>query len=163
MSHAGLILLHPFLTQLFSNLALLTDKKTFVDQDARRKALHVLAWLATGNEEVPEYDLQMPKLLTGWPLHEPISPFIDIDENAQKMSKELLQAVITHWNALGKTTPAGLREGFIQREGRLCLEDRGWRLQVEQRTLDILLGKLPWGLGVVRLPWMDKLLFVDWA
>jgi hypothetical protein len=75
----------------------------------------------------------------------------------------LLQAVIDHWERLKNTTPDGLREAFLQRDGRLVAEERGWHLTVEQHGVDVLLGSLPWGLSIVRLRWMAAPLWVDWA
>jgi hypothetical protein len=36
------------------------------------------------------------------------------------------------------------------------------RLQVEGKALDILLDYLPWTLSIVKLPWMKKLLHIEW-
>ena len=46
----------------------------------------------------------------------------------QAMLDGLLQAVIAHWKVLGKTSPAGLRETFLCREGRLDTkaDQQGW-------------------------------------
>lgn len=56
----------------------------------------------------------------------------------------LLQTVIDYWEVLKSTSPDGLREGFLQRQGKLTRSgDRNWKLQVEQQAIDILLGSLP--------------------
>ena len=51
----------------------------------------------------------------------------------------------------------------MQREGKLTRKPFDWLLQVEQKTLDILLGRLPWGLSMIKLPWMPEMLRVEWA
>jgi hypothetical protein len=33
---------------------------------------------------------------------------------------------------------------------------------VEKKGYDILLDYLPWGLGLVKLPWMNKPIYVLW-
>ncbi|MEO1401775.1 MAG: contractile injection system tape measure protein [Cyanobacteria bacterium J06635_1] len=38
-----------------------------------------------------------------------------------------------------------------------------WLLQIERETYDILLDQLPWSIRVVKLPWMPKLLYVEWS
>jgi hypothetical protein len=43
------------------------------------------------------------------------------------------------------------------------MDEGSWRLQVEQKAIDILLGSLPWGLNVVKLPWMESMLMVEWS
>ena len=78
-------------------------------------------------------------------------------------AESLLRAAIGHWTALGQASPAALRETFLQRPGRLGRVAEGWRLEVERRGTDVLLDRLPWGLGAVRLPWMPHPLFVDWG
>ena len=78
-------------------------------------------------------------------------------------AQDLLASVIEHWSALKNTSPSGLREAFLQRDGRLADRPDGWKLTVEQRPVDVLLSSLPWGLSIVRLPWMAAPLWVDWA
>ncbi|NJM16308.1 MAG: hypothetical protein HC896_13870 [Bacteroidales bacterium] len=41
----------------------------------------------------------------------------------------------------------------------------GWQLFVEQKTIDILLRRLPmgWGLGTIKYPWMPDILQVEWG
>lgn len=74
----------------------------------------------------------------------------------------MLQAVISHWNALGGTSVQGLRETFLQREGRLQRDEDAWRLRVAPRPFDMLLDRLPWGYATLKLPWMKEVLHVDW-
>jgi len=33
---------------------------------------------------------------------------------------------------------------------------------VEPRSFDMLLDRLPWSIATLRLPWMDRVLHVDW-
>jgi hypothetical protein len=35
-------------------------------------------------------------------------------------------------------------------------------LQVERKTLDVLLDSIPWGFSTVLLPWNPQPLFVEW-
>ena len=76
--------------------------------------------------------------------------------------ENLLQVVLEHWGALGSTTPDGLRQGFLQREGKLEKKSNGWYLQVEQKTMDMLLSKLPWNLSMIQFSWMKEVLRVEW-
>jgi hypothetical protein len=63
---------------------------------------------------------------------------------------------------LKNTSANGLREGFLKRDGLLTRQDRGWLLRVEKKTLDVLLEKIPWGYGLIRLPWNEYLVTVEW-
>jgi len=74
----------------------------------------------------------------------------------------LLAAAVKHWPALGNTSIAGLRVSFLQRRGLLRDDERGWHLQVETRSFDMLLGQLPWSISIMKLPWMTKPIHTDW-
>jgi hypothetical protein len=74
----------------------------------------------------------------------------------------MLQAVVQHWRALKNSSVGALRETYIQRFGKLTAIDHGWSLQVEPKAVDVLLGRLPWGIGTIRLPWMKNMLFTEW-
>ena len=78
----------------------------------------------------------------------------------------LIKAAIGYWTVLKNTSPEGLRETFLRRSGKLSnrAEGEGWRLQIERKTVDILLEKLPmgWSYSVIKLPWMAEMVFVEW-
>ena len=74
----------------------------------------------------------------------------------------LLDAVLAHWQALRGTRVDGLRSSFLQRRGWIEPRDGAWLLRVEPESFDLLLGRLPWSLGLVRLPWMRQPLFTEW-
>jgi hypothetical protein len=35
-------------------------------------------------------------------------------------------------------------------------------LHIERGTMDVLLDRLPWGYGTIRLGWQYKMIFVEW-
>jgi len=123
----------------------------------------LLHYLATGSSEAPEYALGMAKFLCGMPHDMPIDRVSLLSEQDVEEADAMLQAVIEHWEALGKVSNDSLREGFLQRDGKLSRRDGDWLLQVESKTLDILIGRLPWGLSIVKLPWMPEMLHVEWS
>ncbi|QJW89141.1 hypothetical protein HNV11_06915 [Spirosoma taeanense] len=159
---AGVVLLHPFLVTLFSEMSLLTTNRQWADEAAAARAVQRLAFLATGQEYCPEYEMPLLKFLCGIPVETVVSPQLSLTDTDRQLTTELLEAVIKHWNALGNVSPDGLREAFLQREGKLVQTETGWRLTVERKTLDILLGRLPWGFSMIKLPYMPDLLVVDW-
>jgi Contractile injection system tape measure protein len=160
-ANAGVVLLHPFLKPFFQSLNLLKEG-TFKTLKARRRAAALIHYLATGTTEMAEYDMALPKLLVGLPLQKPLDRHLILTETERTEAEGLLRAVVSHWKALGSTSPAGLREGFLQRTGKLTHRDDGWLLQIEAKTLDILMDRLPWGLSIIRFGWMPKMLFVEW-
>lgn len=160
---AGVILLHPFLVRFFRQLDL-CEGDAFRNEACRQRAVCLVHHLATGEVRAPEYQLVLPKFLCGMPLNAPLDHAIEIEAAEQSESEALLRAAIAHWNALGKCSPDGLRQGFFQRDGKLEKRESGWHLLVERKAQDILLDRLPqgWGLGMVKLPWLDGLLRIDW-
>ncbi len=158
---AGLVLLAPFLPSYFANLALV-EEGDFPSETARERAVLLLRYLATGTAEAFEHLLVLDKLLCGWPLEEPVCREIEPTAAEARESEDLLASVVGHWQALKKTSAAGLRASFLAREGRLEEVDQGWQLTVRRTGYDVLLDRLPWSLGLVRLPWMEKPLFVEW-
>lgn len=162
IGNAGLVLLHPFLPALFEHLKLVNEN-SWIDETSRLKAVLVLEFLATGTEEMEEFDLVLNKLLCGIETGEIVPAETDFDSVTYTECDNLLNAVIQHWEVLKNTSVAGLRETFLQRNGKLSKVDDGWRLQVEQKSFDILLNQLPWGIGIIKLPWMNEMLYVEWT
>ena len=156
VDHAGLVILHPFLSQFFSGLKLLNEQKQFIDEEAQAKAVYLLSFLACGKIYPSEATLPFCKFLSGLQIKTAIVKNIELNENEKQESEQLLKAVISHWQVLGKTSADGLREGFINRKGKLDFRDEGTTLFVETKPHDVLLERLPWTISIVHLPWIDK-------
>jgi hypothetical protein len=158
---AGLVLLHPFLPRFFEYCAWMKGND-FLNDEARYRAVNALHYLSAGDEEVPEYVLMLPKLLCGlsleWPL-EMVSPLTDEERAA---CEELLVQVIGHWSVLRNSSPVALRQTFLRRQGKLFLTDKGCRLEVQRKTEDILVDRLPWGFSMIKYSWMSQILSVSW-
>lgn len=161
IDNAGIILLWPFLARYFATLNLI-KKKAFIDENAQEKAVHLLHYLATGSTESDEHVLLLSKLLCGWPLHQPLLPSFNAGKQEKQESDELILSAISHWTALKNTSKEGLRQTFLQREGRLTEKDHGWELFINRTGFDVLLDQLPWGISTIHLPWMKKTVFVEW-
>jgi hypothetical protein len=162
IGNAGLVLLHPFLQSLFEHLGL-TKENRWIDTPSHYKAVLVSEFLVTGTDEFEEFNLVLNKILCGIGLDEIIVTEMRISAEIRQECEDLLNGVITHWSVLRNTTIEGLRETFLQRSGKLSKTDDGWLLQVEQKSVDVLLNHLPWGIGIVKLPWMNEMLFVEWT
>lgn len=160
VENAGLVILHPFLPQFFSALGI-ADHDQLLQPD---RAMSLLHFLATGRTVAPEYELVLPKILCHMPLGMPVESQMELTIAEQEEAAVLLEAVIRHWQVLRNTSPDGLRSAFLLRPGKVWLGDDGdWFLQIESRTLDILLDQLPWGLSMIQLPWMRTMLRVEWT
>lgn len=159
--NSGVVLLHPFLGAYFADLDLLVERD-FINNEARARAVLLLNYLATGETEAAEFDLTLQKILCGYPLEDTLVSSIIPTDKEKAESGNLLNAVTSHWEPLKNTSIAGLRGTFLQRNGNIETKESGWLLKVEQKGFDILLAKLPWGFSTIRLPWMQKMLSVDW-
>jgi len=162
INNAGLVLLHPFLPALFSHLKLI-EENAWIDEASVYKAILATQFMVTGKDETEEFDLVLNKILCGIDNEEVVPTTILPDEETKTECDVLLMEVIKHWDVLKNTSIAGLREGFLQRSGKLSRVDDGWLLQVEQKAIDVLLNHLPWGIGIIKLPWMNEMLVVEWT
>jgi len=162
IKNAGLILLHPFLETLFEHLGLTTENK-WINSIAQQKAVLVSEFLVTGNTEFEEFNLVLNKILCGTDPDEIVATGMHLENEIKAECEQLLREVITHWSVLKNTSPEGLREAFLQRNGKLSKVDDGWLLQVKQKAIDTLLNNLPWGIGIIKLPWMNEMLVVEWT
>jgi hypothetical protein len=162
ISNAGLVLLHPFLQILFEHLKL-TQENIWLEKASQHKAVLVLEFLATGNEGFEEFNLMLNKILCGIDIGEIVATDQQLQDEIKNECEDLLNNVIKHWSVLKNTGINGLRETFLQRNGKLSKVDNGWLLQVEQIAVDVLLGHLPWGIGFIKLPWTNEMIYVEWA
>lgn len=161
INNAGLVLLWPFLVMFFERLNLVKDKK-FINDEAKYRAIHLLQYLATEQEETPENDLLFNKILCGTDIYEPIPIGFKITENEIEECNALLQSVIDNWTVLKNTSIHALRTTFLQKEGILSKQTNGWKLYIERTTIDVLLDRLPWGISMILLPWSNKMIYVEW-
>jgi hypothetical protein len=159
--NAGVVLTHPFLGFLFRRLAWL-EKNDFVDAEARLKAMFMLHWLATGKTVAAEYELVVCKLLCGYPLNEPLPLAMEFTDEQLTEASDMLTALIQQWPRMENTSVTALREGFLQRGGKLELRNERPMVQVETSGIDVLLDYLTWNLSVIKLPWLDDLVMVEW-
>lgn len=159
--NAGAIILHPFLANLFSYLGLLKNQD-FLSTYEKQKALKVLHFLCTGNTVSEEHELVVHKILCDYPLDEPVDPTIILSDAEQEECIELLKEVISRWTILKNTSTDGLRVNFLQRPGKLYTLNNEPHLIPEASVLDVLIDRLPWGIGIIKLPWMRSLLKVEW-
>jgi len=159
--NAGLVILHPFLPELFKALDLTKDT-SWKDEPSRHTAVIMLEYLASGSDECPEFDLPLNKIICGLSTDEVLKVEESLSEEIKRECDNMLRVVIQHWSALKNTGIDALRETFLQRYGRLTEVDNGWLLQVEQKPVDVLVNHLPWGIGTIRLPWMQDILYTEW-
>lgn len=161
VANAGLVLLTPYIARLFTMLSL-TQQGAFIHDDAQEKALHVLQYLVNGQQDTPEFQLSLNKILCGMNTSKHLNYQFTLTQEDKDMAEGLLAGVIQHWRALGNTSADGLRQTFLQRDGIITLEKEAWKLRIQPKAFDVLLSSLPWSFGVIKLPWMERVLYVEW-
>ena len=125
-------------------------------------AVQSLHYLATGNENEFEGNLIFEKFMCGVPLKTPVQKQSQLTEQIKNEANELLTEVVRNWPALKNTSADGLRQMFIQRDGKLFQEEAKYRLIVERKAQDLLLESLSWNIAVIKLPWISNILFTEW-
>lgn len=163
IQNAGMVLLSPYLEMYFKELGLVQKNNSFVDNFSIERAIHNIHYLCFGNTTPIENILLFNKILCGISMHTPIDCNYQLSSKEKKEADSLLKAVIRNWPALKNTSPAGLREGFLQRKGKIIKSDNRWNLHVEQNAVDVLLSSLPWTISIVELPWMGELIYTYWT
>lgn len=161
VQNAGLILFWPFLTRLFERLNLIRSD-AFISRDAQNRALFLLQDLAYSDLNFPEYELVLNKILVGMPLPDPVSPVAELTPDEKETLLSLFEGFKSNWEKVSNSTNEGIQETFIQREGFLRVAQEKVLLHVEKKGVDILIQSIPWNLTLIKLPWMEKPLHVEW-
>jgi hypothetical protein len=161
INNAGLVILSPFLKQMFASLNL-CRKKHFRSELEQMHAVLLSQYLVTGATKIAEHELPLNKILCGLPLNKTLPAEFNPSEKEAKRCDELLHSVLEYWAELKSTSAEALRHTYIIRNGKLIDKEDYWLLIVEYKTYDIMLQFLPWTIGVIYLPWMKKRLMVEW-
>lgn len=160
VQNAGLILLHPFIKELFKSCKLLeNDNITLRDKEL---ATHLLHYIAANKECDYEHSMLFEKFLCGLPIQFPIKREIIIPDEYKVEVEKMLKAASNHWGSLKSSSTNLLRNEFLQRQGKLDFRDSNPRLYIERKTQDILLDSIPWNISIVKIPWIENLIYTEW-
>jgi hypothetical protein len=159
IDNAGLLLIHPFLKQLFENCKLLNKDNTISDPEV---AAYLLHYIATKREQDYENTMLLEKFLCNIPINQSINRNILLPEEFKNHGNEMLQAILGHWPAMKNSSIDLLRNEYLQRPGKLILSEENPKIIVERKIQDILLDKITWNLSVIKLAWKNKIIFVEW-
>jgi hypothetical protein len=166
IANAGLVLLAPYLPTLLDRLGVLTtdeeDKQHIAGIDAMSRAVHLLQYMADKRLDAPEHELVLNKLLCGLPVAQPVLPSFEAEPADLELCDGLLGALVANWPIIAGTSLDGLRETFLQRDGRLRHEGDTWRLQVQRKGVDVLVDRVPWSFATIFHRWMPQPLQVTW-
>ena len=161
ISNAGLILVHPFLKTFFSHLDI-TGNDGQIKQISNEKAVQCLHFMVVKSEIFNEEELVLEKVLCALPIDTPIPQKSLLTESDKEEIEVLLQELIKNWPVLKSAGSNWLREVFLQREGKLFINEKRIKIIVERKAQDILLDKINWNISMFKLPWIKNLIFVEW-
>lgn len=161
INNAGIVLLQGFFMPLFERLGLIANKQ-FINDGAQRRAVHYLQFLVSGCSETQEQYLMVNKLLCGLALHEPVEVRLEMTAMEVEICQSLLRSVIEYWSAIGRSSIDGFRGNWLVRDGSLAQTTDHWDLIVDRRAYDVLLARAPFSYSVIKLPWMEKAIYVTW-
>lgn len=159
--NAGLVILWPGIPSLLETCGLVRNN-AFTDEEAAERAVLLLQYAADGRQEIPEYELPLNKILCGLPVDTPVATAFEPTAKEKAAVQDLLETIITGWGALKGSSTEALQMNYLQREGTLAPKGDHFQLHVERRTRDVLLERLPWGIWVIKLPWMHQILYTEW-
>ena len=161
VNNAGLIILWPFLVRFFDELQM-TENDTFKSAADKNRAVYLLQYLAYNSVVFPEYDLVLNKVLVGIPIEERLNPIEELHEHEIEVSKSLMHGMIANWDKVKNSSPEGVQVTYLQRKGILSQDQNHWKLRVEEKALDVLIQSIPWNISMIKLPWMEKPIYVEW-
>lgn len=163
INNAGLTIIAVYLPILFHRLGYLSDdRRGFKSRECQVKAIFASQRFVTDEKEIPEPELFLNKVLTGYDSPEPLPRSCDLTENELEMIEQLKKAVLMNWDKMRNTSWEGLQSTFIRRKGVLKMEKNNWTLTVEERAFDVLLDSIAWNFRFIKTPWMEKILRVKW-
>ncbi|MBL7887210.1 MAG: hypothetical protein JNJ52_10700 [Flavobacterium sp.] len=162
ISNSGLVVFHPFLQPLFEQLNLIKDGN-WKNNQSQHKAVLLTQYLVTGTTTFFENELVLNKILCGLPIEDVVNIKQKITKKEKEKCQNLLEAVLEYWTSMSKSSIEALRETFLIREGKLDVSNStSYELWVEEKGYDILLAQLPWGIGMIKTPWMNEFLTCHW-
>lgn len=159
--YGGLALLGPFISGLFSVLKLVNEKE-FISDEARNKAVFLLHYLATGKTKAAEFELSLHKLFCGMKITDTVPRKVNLTAEEKTEAGLFLDDIAEQWPTLQGSSGEAMRNTFMRRNGIIEKKENAWLLRVERNPMDIMLDTLPWSLSIIKMPWMQQALYVEW-
>lgn len=100
--------------------------------------------------------------MLNYPLSDPLPCNIELTSKETSLIDELLNSLKIHWSKMKNVSNRVFQETFLRREG--VLEDMSdyWNLKMEEKPYDVLLDSVPWSYSMVKYPFQEKLIRVNW-
>ncbi|SRX73811.1 contractile injection system tape measure protein [Aequorivita antarctica] len=162
INNSGLIIVWPFLPRFFEQLDMLENGE-FINSENRNRGVYLIQQLVYNQIDFPEHELVLNKLLVGMPIEDQLEPITELTQQEKDLAESLLNGLIQNWDKIKNTTIEGVQETFLQRNGILKIEEDRSKLRVEQTGVDVLMQTIPWNISLIKLPWMENPLYIDWV
>jgi hypothetical protein len=160
VQNAGLVLINHYIPMLFERLGLIENKQYLPDKQF--DAVHYLQFVATGMMKTAEPELALNKILCGIPLNQPIKDEVFMTDSEIELIEQLITAMMGYWEAIGSSSIDGFRGNWLIRDGLLIEYEDKWELTIEKRAYDLLIHQSPFTFSIIKYPWMNKPLYVQW-
>ncbi|WP_350307139.1 contractile injection system tape measure protein [Photorhabdus viridis] len=160
VSNAGILILWPILPALFNQLGLLEEQK-FIHRQSQFSAVNCLDYLIWETEEAHRERKVLNNVLCGLITDED-SESIPFEPEKQLIIDQWLDAVISQLPAWKKLSHNDARQLFLQRPGKLLINELEIKITIQHQPFDALLADWPWPLNIAKLPWLDRPLLIDW-
>lgn len=161
ISNAGLVLLHPFIPELFRRLNYIHNGE-FRSETICEKAIHLLQYAICSGIKCNESILILNKIICGKNIEDPIRQTVDLTMYEKGEATRMVNAAIKHWQALKNTSVPSFKRTFLHRNGLLKLSEKRWKLFVERKAYDVLLDRIPWSYRTFKFSWMEYPIEVEW-
>lgn len=165
--NAGMLLVHPFLPRVFQRAGYMDETNVkFKDRTSKVRAVFLLQYLVYGEErEYPETELLLNKILVGKEPGFPLPRRCPLTRQETELIDSLMSGVKNMWTKVAHTGDPALRQSFFQREASMSSKGENpvrWKVKVMEKAYDVLLDTLPWPMGMVRHPWMNDIIEINW-
>ncbi len=161
IQNAGLVILSPYIKYLFIALEYIEENE-FISEEKQHRAALLLQYMCAPTFPVLEFQMPLAKVLCGMSPFEFIETDFEPTEREISESESLISIVIERAGIFKNLSNDGFRGSFILRDAKLSEQNKNWLVQVEKKTHDILLDKIPWNYKMIKLPWVSSLIQVDW-
>ncbi|MCC9064722.1 contractile injection system tape measure protein [Flavobacterium piscisymbiosum] len=159
--NAGIVLLNDYIIMLFERLKFVEDNR-FSSIKNQKKAVQYLQYVVTGLTETDQIYLPLNKILCGLSLTDNVPDTIEISPEDRSLIEGLINAAISYWSEIGDSSIDGFRGNWLVRDGILTEFDKKWELRVDKRAYDMLISRSPFAFSIIKYPWMNKPLHVNW-
>ena len=87
---------------------------------------------------------------------------VDLLKEEKDLTNSLLNGFKSNWRKVENSSIEAIQETFLIREGILRLNKEKTTLKIEKKGVDVLLESISWNITLVKLPWMQHPLYIDW-